>query len=72
MFMLQYYQKKFDEILKIFANTYKFPNHYSNKFVLLLRKCFNHMNEYMEDWEKFNETSLPEKGFLQSLKHRRY
>ena len=47
MFMLQYYQKKFDEILKIFANTYKFPNHYSNKFVLLLRKCFNHMNEYM-------------------------
>ena len=35
-------------------------NHHNNKFVLLLRKgvC---SYEYMDDWEKFNETTLPER-----------
>ena len=44
----------------MFFNTYKFSNHDNNKFISLLRKgvyCY----EYMDDWEKFNETSLPEK-----------
>ena len=34
----RYYQQKFDEVLKRFANIYKFSNHDISKFVLLLRK----------------------------------
>ena len=41
-----------------FFNTYKFSNHDNNNFNLLLRKG---EYEYIDDWEKFNETSLPEK-----------
>ena len=55
------YQEKFDEKLKErFFNTYKFPNHDNNKFVLLLQKDI-YFSEYMNDWEKLNKTSLPEK-----------
>ena len=55
------YQRKFDEKLKErFFNTYKFSHHYNNKFILLLRKGV-YPYEYIGDWEKFNETSLPEK-----------
>ena len=42
-----------------FANTYTFSNQDINKFILLLQKCI-HTYEYMNDWEKFNEKSLPE------------
>ena len=52
---------KFDEKLKErFFNTYKFSNRDNNKFILLLRKGV-YPYEYMDDWEKFNKTSLPEK-----------
>ena len=54
-------QQKFDEKLKKqFFNIYKFSNHDSNKYILLLRNgvC---SYEYIDDWEKFNEISLPEK-----------
>ena len=55
------YQYKFDEKLKKqFFNTYKFSNHENNKFILLLRKGV-YPYECMDNWEKFNETSLPEK-----------
>ena len=55
------YQQKFDEKLKErFFNTYKFHNHDNNKFILLLLENV-YPYEYMDDWEKFNETSLPEK-----------
>ena len=51
----------FNEIFKkIFANTYKFSNHDVNKFISLLQIDIK-QNEYMDDWEKFNETLLPEK-----------
>ena len=51
----------FNEILKkIFANTDKFSNHDVNKFISLLQIDIK-QNEYMDDWEKFNETLLPEK-----------
>ena len=52
---------KFDEKLKErFFNTYWFSNHDNKKFILLLRKGV-YPYEYIGDWEKFNETSLPEK-----------
>ena len=55
------YQHKFDEKLKErLFDTYKFSNHNNNKFILLLRKGV-YLYEFMDDWEKFNETSLPEK-----------
>ena len=55
------YSKKLDEELnKRFKSIFKFSNNDINKFILLLRKCVNPY-EYMNDWEKFNETPLPEK-----------
>ena len=55
------YQHKFDEKLKErFFNTCKSSNHYKNKFILLFRKGA-YPYEHMDDWEKFNKTSLPEK-----------
>ena len=51
------YQRKFNEKLKErFFNTYKFSNHDNNKFILLLRKGV-YPYEYIDDSEKFNETS---------------
>ena len=43
-----------------FLDTYKYSNHDNNKVILLLRKGV-YSCEYRNDWEKFNETSLPEK-----------
>ena len=37
-----------------------FSNNDINRFILLLRKVV-YPYEYMDEWEKFNETSLPEK-----------
>ena len=64
-------QKSLDEILKKqFFNTNMFLNHNINKFILLMWKGV-YPYEY-KDWGKFNETSLPEKNFLQSPKYQRY
>ena len=55
------YKKKFNkDLLKKFKNTYSFCNSDLNKFILLLRKGV-YPYEYMDSWEKFNETSLPSK-----------
>ena len=50
------FKHKFDEKLKErFFNTYKCSNHNNNKFIVLLRKGV-YPDEYVDDWEKFNET----------------
>ena len=54
-------KRKFDEKLKEqLFNIYKFSKQDNNKFILLFRKNV-YSYEYMDDWEKSNETSLPEK-----------
>ena len=54
----QYYEKGFNkELIKRFASTYEFCNKDLSKFILLLRKGV-YPYEYMDNWERFNETSL--------------
>ena len=52
--------KPINGLTKKFPNIYQFCNGYIHKFVLLLRKCV-YPYEYMDSWEKFNETSIPPK-----------
>ena len=55
------YEKDFNkELIQRFANIYEFCNGDLNKFILLLRKGV-YPYEYMDSWERFNETSLPDK-----------
>ena len=55
------YKKEFNkELLKRFANIYEFCNEDINKFTLLLRKGV-YPYEYMDSWERFDETSLLDK-----------
>ena len=48
------------ELIEKFPNIYQFCNGDLNKFVLLLRKGV-YPYEYMDSWERFDETSLPDK-----------
>ena len=51
------YSNKIDEeSKKRFKNTFKFTNNDINKFILLLRKEV-YPYEYMDKWEKFDETT---------------
>ena len=55
------YEKDFSkELIQRFANTYEFCNGDLNRFILLLRKSV-YPYEDIDSWERFNETSLPEK-----------
>ena len=55
------YRKDFKkELIKRFADIYELCNEDINKFVSLLRKGV-YPYEYMESWERFDETSLPDK-----------
>ena len=53
------------ELIKRFLNTYSFCSKDLNKFILLLRKGV-YPYEYMDNWERFDETSLPDKESLYS------
>ena len=60
-------KKNYEKDLKRFANTYSFCSKDLNKFILLLRKGV-YPYEYMDNWERFDETSLPnKKSFHSSL-----
>ena len=59
--------KSVNDLIEKFPRTHKFCNGNLNKFVLLLRKGV-YPYEYMDSWEKFNETSLPpKKSFYSEL-----
>ena len=62
------YEKDFSkELIQRFANIYELCNGDLNKFILLLRKVV-YPYEYMDNWERFDETSLPDKeSFYSSL-----
>ena len=62
------YKKDFNkELIKRFAYIYEFCNEDINKCVLLLRKGV-YLYEYMDSWERFDETLLPDKeAFYSSL-----
>ena len=62
------YQKDFiKDLINRFANTYEFYNKDINRFILLLKKGINQY-EYIDSWERYDETSLPDKeAFYSSL-----
>ena len=64
------YQQKFVEKLK---NNLLRPTHFPTRitFYFSLRKGFYHY-EYMDDWEKVIETSLPEKDIKHTGKYHNF
>ena len=58
--------KSKDGLIKKFSHIYKFCNGDLNKFALMLRKGV-YPYEYMDSWERFDETSLPNKEAFYSL-----
>ena len=60
------YEKDFKkELLERFENTYKFCDNDLNKFIMLLRKVV-YPYEYMDGWDKFNESTIPGKELFYS------
>ena len=61
LFCNKNYSSKIDEELRNrFRNIFKFSNNDINRFTLLLRRGV-YPYQYIDDWKKFNETTLPEK-----------
>ena len=48
------------KLKKTFFDTYKFSEYDISKFILSFQKTV-YPYEYMDDWKKFRETSVPEK-----------
>ena len=63
-----WYKKQFEhDLINKFKNTFEFRNKDISKFILLLRKGI-YPYEYVDSWERFDETSLPDKeSFYSSL-----
>ena len=60
-------QEIIEGLIKNLPSVSQFCNGDLNKLTLLLRKCF-YPHEYMDSWEKFDETTLPAKeAFYSSL-----
>ena len=59
------YTKSIKELIEKFPRMYQFCNGNLNKFVLLLVKGV-YPYEYMNSWERFDETSLPPKKHFYS------
>ena len=53
------------QLIKRFANTYEFCNNDLSKFILLLRKGV-YPDEYMDIWERLDETLWPNKKAFNS------
>ena len=61
------YEKNFnEELIQRFANTYEFCNGDPNIFILLLRKSV-YPYEYMDSWQRFDETLPDKEAFYSSL-----
>ena len=60
-----YPQNFYEKLKEWFSNIYIYSNYDNNKFILLLWKGV-YTYEYMDKWEKFNETSLSEKKYFYS------
>ena len=58
-------KKLIEGLIEKFPSVYQFCNGNLDKFVLLLRKAV-YPYEYMDSWEKFDETTLPPKEALYS------
>ena len=57
--------KSVNHLIEKFSRTYKFCSGDFNKFVLSLRKGV-YPYEYMDRWERINETSLPPRKYFYS------
>ena len=57
--------KPINGLIKKFPSIYQFCNEDINKSILLLRKDV-YLSEYMDCWERFDETSLPDKKAFHS------
>ena len=57
--------KPLQPLTETFSNTYRLSNNENKKFILLLRKG-SYPYEYIDDWNRFNETELPSKDKFHS------
>ena len=59
-------KKNYKKLIQRFSNIYEFCNGDLNKFILLLRKGV-YPYEYMDSWERFNETLPYKESFYSNL-----
>ena len=59
--MIKIAEKRLMKILKIDSKTH------SNFLSMSINLFFKDINEFVDDWKKFNETSLPEQEFWKNM-----